>query len=210
MWKIITVCAATAFICVPSANAVYLNDSNISVSLGASMAAEPFANRTTAASLASVIDAPTATSSEDHLQSTHVWVSGGTLELDFDFGIEYDVTTVHFWNYFAEGFDVDEIDFQFFDGNNNLVGSLLDVMPALGGAGGNPIFSEDIPVAFPSNVRFVNAVLSGSNNQVDFNNIGFTAQVSDPNPNPVSEPVTLALFGLGLAGLSFARRRKFA
>ena len=205
MWKFIAACTAALCISIPSAQAIYLNNTNISVALGASMAPEPFANQTTVISLANVIDAPTAASPEDHISpTTHVWVSGGTLELDFDFAIEYDVATVHFWNYHSESFDVDEVDFQFFDGNNNFVGDLLDVMPALGGAGGNPIFAEDIPVAFPSNVRFVNVVLSGSNDEVDFNNIGFTAQVSTPVP----EPSTLAIVGLGLAGLGFARRKR--
>jgi hypothetical protein len=32
----------------------------------------------------------------------------------------------------------------------------------------------------------------------------------DPDPNPIVEPGTLALFGLGLAGLGIARRRKQA
>ena len=67
---------------------VYLNFQNITVALGASMAAEPFANRTTADSLASIIDAPSADASENHDQSTHVWVSVGSLEIDFDFLIE--------------------------------------------------------------------------------------------------------------------------
>lgn len=157
---------------------VYLNNTNISVALGASMAPEPFANRTTAASLASVIDAPTAASAENHEQSTHVWVSGGPLELDFDLRAEYDLQVLHVWNYFGEGFDVDNIDFTFYDASRTLVGTLLGVAPALGGAGGNPIFAEDIPLSFPSKVQFVNAVLTGSNGEVDFNNIGFTADIS--------------------------------
>ncbi|MEX0759566.1 MAG: PEP-CTERM sorting domain-containing protein [Tistlia sp.] len=192
---------------------IYLNDANISVALGASMSPEPFANRTTAASLASVIDAPSATAGELHLQSTHVWVSGGPLELDFDFGVEYDLTTLHFWNYHSESYDVDSIDFTFYDGTGGFVGELLDVMPALGnatGSDGDPIFAEDIALSFPSNVRYVNAFLTGSNNQVDFNNIGFTAELSDPNPDPttVPEPWTLALLTIGVAGLGFARARR--
>lgn len=175
------------------AQEVYLNESNISVALGASMAPEPFANRTTAESLANLIDAPTAASAEDHTQITHVWLSGGTLEIDFDFGIEYDLSTLHFWNYFAEGFDVDNIDFTFYDGNRDLVGTLLGVQPALGGSGGNPIFAEDIPLSFPAKVQFVNAVLSGDNSQVDFNNIGFTGVASCP-------PASWESFGDGWPG----------
>lgn len=178
---------------------VYLNDSNITVALGASMFPEPFQNRSTADSLASVIDAPTAISSEDHNQATHVWLSSGSLELDFDLGTEYDLQTLHFWNYFSEGFDVDNIDFMFFDSLGNFVGSLLGVSPALGGSGSNPIFAEDLPLSFPSKVQFVNAVLTGSNNQVDFNNIGFTAIA-------IPEPSTLIILGFGLLGFAGHRR----
>jgi len=184
-------------------NAVYLKDQNISVSLGISMASEPFANQTTAISLANIIDAPSADASENHISpTTHVWVSGGSLELDFDFGIEYDLTVLHFWNYFGESFDVDNIDFQFFDASNSLVGSLLNVSPELGGGGSNPIFAEDYRLSFPSRVQFVNAVLTGSNGEVDFNNIGFTAEVSQ-----VPLPGAVWLFLPGLLGLFQIRKK---
>ncbi len=126
------------------ANAIYLNDQNISVALGAGMAAEPSSNRTAADSLASIIDADSAASSELHNQQTHVWVNGGILRLVFDLQKEYDLTTLHFWNYHSEGFDVDDVDFEFFDGNNNSVGTLSDVAPNLGGGGSDsiPIFAE--------------------------------------------------------------------
>lgn len=199
------------------AASIYLNDQNITVALGASMAPEPFANRTAAASLASIIDAPSADAGEFHTQTTHVWVSGGPLELDFDFGAEYDLQTLHFWNYHSEGFDVDNIAFTFFNELNQLVGTLDVVDPALGnatGSDGTLIFADDYALSFPSNVRYVNAVLTGSNGQVDFNNIGFTATLSNPNPDPdpdppvgVPEPASLALLGLGLLGLGAARRR---
>lgn len=172
---------------------IYLNDTNITVALGASMAPQPFSNRTTAESLASIIDAASAASAENHLQNTHVWISGGVLEIDFDFGVEYDLTDLHFWNYFGESYDVDNIDFVFFDASMVQVGTLLGVMPALGGAGGNPIFAETIPLSFPSQVRFVNAVLTGTNGQVDFNNLGFTGALSCP-------PATSSNYGAGLAG----------
>ncbi len=179
----------------------YLNDQNITVALGSSMAPEPFSNRSTVDSLASIIDAPSATVSEEHNQSTHVWINGGTLELDFDLGTEYDLTMFHFWNYSGEGFDVDEIDFAFFDNSNNPVGSLLDVMLALGS---NPIFADDYALSFPSNVRFVNAVLSGTNNQVDFINMGFTGELSS---TVIPEPSTWTLFTLCAAVVGLSRKR---
>ena len=214
--RLAALAALAAVAAVPqAAYAVYLNDANITVALGPSMSAEPFANRATAPSLASIIDADTAASSELHNQSTHVWVSGGPLELVFDFQLEYDLTTLHFWNYHTEGFDVDNINFNFYDASNALVGSLLNVVPALGGGGSDsiPIFAQDYLLSFPSRVRYVNALLTGSNGQVDFNNIGFTGTRSDPNPDPdpgvtVSEPGTLALVSLGLLGGLAARRRR--
>ena len=207
---------------------VYLNAaSGITVSLGSSHDAAvlanptngPFANLNITASLANVINAPTATSTEFHVSpTTHVWVSGGHLELVFDFGAEYDLSTLHFWNYHSENYDVDKIVFTFYDGAWELVGSLTEE-PRLGntdGSDGTPITPEDYALDFPTNVRYVNAWLTGSNGQVDFNNIGFTAVLSDPNPDPnpdpdpigVPEPASLALLGLGLAGLGMARRRR--
>jgi hypothetical protein len=189
---------------------VYLNFSNISVALGPSMpvgeaADTSFENRTTSASLASIIDLPTAASGELHNQSTHVWLeqSLSALELDFDFGVEYDLTTLHFWNYHTENFDVDNIAFTFFNAAHVQVGT-LNSSPALGGGGSDaiPIFAQDYALNFPSNVRYVNAVLTGTNSEVDFNNIGFTAELS----NPVPEPAMLSLLGLGLAALGRTRR----
>lgn len=202
-----------------SANATpaYLNESNITVALGASHDAAvinnptfgPFANVSIAQSLSNIIDAPSATAGELHNQATHVWVTGGSLELDFDFGVEYDLTTLHFWNYHSEGFDVDDIVFTFFNSAFVQVG-LLNVQPLLGnstGSDADPIFAEDYALSFPSNVRYVNALLTGSNNQVDFNNIGFTAELSNPDPNLVPEPSVLMLLGLGLVSLRLMRRQ---
>ena len=185
---------------VANADTIYLNDQNITVSLGSSMAAEPFENQTTAISLANVIDAPSADASESHVSpTTHVWVSGGSLELDFDFGVEFDLTALHFWNYFGEAFDVDNIDFVFSDASMSFVGELLNVEPALGSGGSNPIFAEDFALSFPSKVRFVNVVLTGTNGEVDFNNIGFTA---------IPEPSTALLLASGLLAMAVGQRRR--
>lgn len=203
----LAVLAAAAAVMTPAAaNEVYLNDQNMTVSLGASMSAEPFANRSTADSLASIIDAPSAAAGEFHTQSTHVWVSGGVLELDFDLLTEYDLTTLHFWNYHSEGWDVDNVDFSFYDAARNPVGTLAGVEPALGnatGSDGTLIFAEDFALSFPSKVRYVNAVLSGSNGQVDFNNLGFTGTVT-----VVPEPATALLLLAGVGGLAARMRHR--
>ena len=194
---VILLLSSTAF-----AAPIYLNIDNISVSVGAGTTAttsnNTFAN---GATIDKVIDAPTADAAEFHNQSTHIWFSGGGLELLFDFGQQYDLSILHFWNYNGEGFDVDNIDFTFFDGSNNQVGDLT-IQPALGAS--PAIFAQDISLAAPLNVRYVTAFLTGSNNQVDFQNMGFTASLSTDrclvNPqdpvcqNPIPEPWTLSLF----------------
>jgi hypothetical protein len=188
---------------------VYLNEANISVAVGPGTSPGSFNNTFNGGqTINKVIDAPSADAVEFHNQTTHIWFTadqvGGGLELLFDFGQEFDLTTLHFWNYTGEGFDVDNIDFKLFNGANTQVGA-LSIAPALGSSSG--ILAQDIALAAPLNVQFVTTFLSGSNRQVDFQNIGFTGEVSTPQP-PVSvaEPGLISLFMLGLFGL-FARRR---
>ncbi|MFG0305780.1 MAG: GC-type dockerin domain-anchored protein [Phycisphaerales bacterium JB040] len=159
------------------AQPIYLNDdAGVTVSLGASMAAEPFANRSTADSLASIINLDSASDVDTHAQSTHVWVSGGHLEVDFDLGDSYDLTTMHFWNYYTETYDVDNIDMVFYNESGVEIGQPIGIQPQM--SSGNPVVAEHIAVDFPSGVRFINMVLSGTNNQVDFQNLGFTGMLS--------------------------------
>ena len=163
---------------------VYLNESNITVEVGPNTSPGSFNNTfSNGATINKVIDAPSADAEEFHNQSTHIWFTsdevGGGLELLFDFQIEYDLSTLHFWNYTAESYDVDNVDFTFFNGANAEVGS-VSVQPALGSSPG--ILAEHIQLTAPLNVRYVTAVLSGSNTEVDFQNIGFTADVSVPEP----------------------------
>ncbi|MFT5423857.1 MAG: hypothetical protein ACI89L_001648 [Phycisphaerales bacterium] len=160
--------AATAI-----AGPIYLNDDvGVTVALGASMSAEPFQNRSTANSLASIINLDSAAQADTHDQSTHVWVSGVSLELKFDLGTPYDLTTMHFWNYFTETYDVDGIDMIFFNEAGDEIGQLLDLEPQV--SSGNPVVAENIAIDFPPGVRFINMTLSGTNGEVDFQNIGFT------------------------------------
>lgn len=189
-----------------SAAPIYLNKDNISVSLGASMAAEPFVNTSTAQALNNVIDAASASATETHSQASHVWINSQPLELDFDLGIEYDLTALHLWNYHTETYDVDAIDFKFYDSSNNLVGNLVS-NPDLGV--GVVQSAQTYTLNFPTRVRFVNAILSGSNGQVDFNNIGFTGEVSPPVsavPLPAGLPLLAAALGM-FAALRTRRSR---
>ncbi len=192
-----------------AAQSQYLNDSNIAVEVGAGTSPGSFNNTfVNGASIVKVIDADSAAATEFHNQSTHIWYTasqpGGGLELRFDFQTEYDLATLHFWNYTSEDFDVDNIAFTFFDGLNQQVGT-LSIAPALGTNPG--ITAQDIGLAAPLNVRYVTATLTGSNQQVDFQNIGFTAVASTPT-TPVPEPSTYALMMLGLAAVAAAARRR--
>ena len=183
-----------------SAVPVYLNQSNITVEVGANTSPGTFNNTfANGATIDKVIDAPSADAEEFHDQATHIWFTadevGGGLELIFNFGLDYDITTLHFWNYTGEAYDVDNIDFTFFNYANNQVGS-LSIQPDLGSSGG--IEAQDIDLPAPLNVRRVTAFLTGSNREVDFQNIGFTAEVS------AVQPVPEAASTLGLMALAFA------
>ncbi|MFK8031626.1 MAG: thrombospondin type 3 repeat-containing protein [Gammaproteobacteria bacterium] len=163
---------------------VYLNSSNINVSVGDGTSPGTFNNTFDGSqTINKVIDAPSADAEEFHNQTTHVWYSasanGGGLELEFDLLGAYNITTLHFWNYTAEGFDVDNIEFSFFNGDSS-VGSLT-IQPELGSSPG--ITAQDIILDAPLNVTSVVAFLTGSNRQVDFQNIGFTASNSSDNDN---------------------------
>ena len=197
---------ATGAWAVPS----YLNIANISVTVGPGTSPGTFNNTfNSGATIDKVIDAPSAEAEEFHNQSTHIWFTavevGGGLELMFDFGTEYDITTLHFWNYNGEDYDVDNIEFDFFDMAHNPVGA-LSIQPALGAS--PAIVAQHIALAAPLNVQFVTAFLTGDNRQVDFQNIGFTAELSESQPPPANVPdagSTLSFLALGLLTVRFAR-----
>jgi hypothetical protein len=202
-----TTLVVTALLSTPTLAATYLNNTNSTVTVGAGTSEGTFNNTFSGtATIEKVIDEPTAEAEEFHNQATHIWFTaneiGGGLELLFDFQSEYDITTLHFWNYTSESYDVDNVSFTFFNGSNDWVGA-LDIAPDLGSSPG--IKAQNIALPAPLNVRYVNAFLTGSNRQVDFQNIGFTASVSSPVP----EPSTSLLFSLGaLTLLLGAKRRK--
>jgi len=195
-----------SFFISPMANSapIYLNNQNITVTVGAGTSAGSFNNTFNGGNtIEKVIDASSADTEEFHNQTTHIWFTadqiGGGLELKFDFNQQYDITSLHMWNYTGEGFDVDNIDFTFFDNANDQVGA-LSITPALGSSPG--IQAEDIFLTAPLNVKSVTAFLTGSNRQVDFQNIGFTAEVSQ-----VPLPAATWLFASGLLGLFQIKRK---
>ena len=201
---------------------VYLNADNISVSVGAGTSPGTFNNTVSASGFATlaeaigkVIDAPSATASEDHTQASHIWFTatslGGGLELIFDFGVSYDITTLHFWNYAFNNFSVDQVDFSFFNSVGALIGTQT-INPLPSGSESN-ITAQDYALVSPLNTRSVVAFLTGDNRQVDFQNIGFTADVTDPTldpdfePSPVPLPASAFLLTAALGGLVAMRRK---
>ncbi len=163
---------------------IYLNIDNISVSVGNGTSAGTFNNTFgSGQTIDKVIDAPSAVAEEFHNQTTHIWftadVVGGGLELEFDLQGAYNLTTLHFWNYTSEGYDVDNIEFNLFNGNTSV--GTLTIEPALGSSSG--IEAQDIVLDAPLNVTSVVVFLSGSNREVDFQNIGFTASNSTDDDN---------------------------
>ena len=186
------------------AQALYLNYLNMTVALGPSMAPEPFVNTTTAVALANAIDAPSADAGEIHISpDTHVWINSAPLELVFTFNDDYDLETLHFWNYFTEQYDVDNINFEFRNAASAVVGA-FDFAPDTGTSA--PETAQDYGLSFPERVRSVTAIFTGTNGEVDFNNIGFTASVSAPVPVPAAG----GLLAAGLVGLAAVRRRRRA
>lgn len=208
--------AMTIMASAASAAPVYLNQDNISVSVGPNTSPGSFNNTfDNGQTINKVIDAPSADAEEFHTQTTHIWFTadevGGGLELVFDFlGVSYDITTLHFWNFTSENFDVDEVAFSFFDAADTLIGTET-IFPELGSSPG--IKAQDITLASPLNTRSVTAFLTGTNRQVDFQNIGFTATLSDPDNDPDQPTVVplpaggLLLIG-SLGALGLLRRRK--
>lgn len=93
------------------------------------------------------------------------------------------------------------------DGSGELLASLdIPITPSDGGdPSGNfsPFF--DIGVAFDGVAQSVS--FAGVQNQIGFDNITFGSDVAVVNPNPVSAPLTFAMFGLALTGLAFSRRK---
>ncbi|MEL6294410.1 MAG: PEP-CTERM sorting domain-containing protein [Pseudomonadota bacterium] len=183
---------------------VYLNKDNISVSVGSNTGPGSSNNTFSGGqTIEKVIDAPAADAVDDHNQTTHIWYSfpdpSDGLELIFDFGVSYDIATLHFWNYFGESFDVDQVDFSFFNSLGDLIGTET-ILPPLGSSTGN--LATDIALVSPLNTRTVSAFLTGTNGQVDFQNIGFTAAVSDPNLDPEAPMSAVPLPATGLMMLS--------
>lgn len=114
---------------------------------------------------------------EEHNQQSHVWWNPAPLELIFEFNDEYFLTSIHFWNYFTEQFDVDQIDFVFYSAAEIEVGRQT-VNPSMGqnsaGQNANDIVAEIIDLDIGNIlIKKVEATLTSSNGELDFQNFVF-------------------------------------
>ena len=162
---------------VPTTAGIQLCPSNVTVQVGPrSNPSGGFVNVNEAQSLKNAIECRDVNDPEVHTQATHVWWNPAPLELIFTFDRPYDLQSLNFWNYFGESYDVDEIVMDFYDESDNFVDQ-VQYFPILGqGPNGNsnPVlaevftFSQVIP-----NVRRVEALISSTNNEIDFQNFVF-------------------------------------
>ncbi|MFA6009469.1 MAG: PEP-CTERM sorting domain-containing protein [Desulfobacteraceae bacterium] len=94
-----------------------------------------------------------------------------------------------------------------YDINDTLLANLI--LPTTPSTGGDPSgdFSPfyQLGVAFNGTASYVS--FAGVQNQIGFDNITF-GSVTPGGGDPVPEPATMLLFGLGIAGLSATKRRR--
>lgn len=92
---------------------------------------------------------------------------------------------------------------EFYDSSNNLVGTLTgsDVTAF---ANGDQGAAGTFYVSINSDVAFNRVVATSSEHAFEIDNISFNQTIPSP------EPITLSLFGAGLAGLGLVRRRRKA
>lgn len=192
---------------------VYLNNMNTDVRVGPATSNGGSFNNTADGytslheALVKVVDAPSPDASQDHTQSSHIWWTApddnGVLELILSFDRTYSLKKLHFWNYAFDSFSADHVKLNFFRWPGSLVGNLeFDLLPS---GSEDAILAQEF--AFPStyhDVKLVSVLLSGTNGEVDFQNIAFSGTLTKPIPLPASGAMLLGSFGL----LSALRRRK--
>ena len=106
-----------------SAAPIYLNDvAGVSVGLNS--------GALSGGQLPNIIDAPDASASEPHSGSTHAYISGNGAQMDlrFDLGADYTLTTFYLWNYEPGlSWSVDTFDIDFLAADMSGIGTFSGV-----------------------------------------------------------------------------------
>ena len=154
-----------------NAASIYLNnDAGVSVSLNSGVLS--------GGSLSVIIDADSATESNNHTQSTHAFVTGNGAQMDlrFDLGAAYNLQTAYLWNIdetIYPDWGVTAMHIEFFDRNLASLGTYDS--PAITSGGNGDPFAEDFGLGGILGVRYVDVLLTGGTDGVDITNFGFTA-----------------------------------
>lgn len=128
--------------------------------------------------------------------TTYLTTGVGSVELDFSQNMTYFGLL---WGS-IDGYN----SIAFYDGAT-LLGS-FNGNDILAGANGDQGVNGTLYVNFVSDTLFNRVVLSSSQYAFEFDNVAYNQTIDRDTPAP--EPMTLSLFGAGLAGVALRRRRK--
>jgi len=130
--------------------------------------------------------------------TTYLTTGVGSVELDFSQQMTY---LGVLWGS-IDGYN----SITFYNGNTFLAS--FNGTDILSGANGDQGVNGTLYVNFLSDTTFNRVVLSSTSYAFEFDNVAYNQSL--PNQVPAPEPITLSLFGAGLAGLGALRRRRKA
>lgn len=128
--------------------------------------------------------------------TTYLTTGVGSVELDFSQNLTYFGVL---WGS-IDGYN----SIAFYDGNTLL--QSFSGNDILSGANGDQGVNGTLYVNFTSDTVFDKVVFSSSQYAFEFDNVAYNQSIDNQVPAP--EPVTLSLFGAGLAGMGALRRRR--
>lgn len=129
--------------------------------------------------VANITDAPSALSFDPHTEQSHVWGQDEPVSLLLELDNTYYIEQMHFWNFTGEGYDVDEIKATFY----NEADAVIKEVTVAPQTGFESILAEDFAID-AAGVSYIRVVLSATNNEVEFQNLGFSGWVEPQQAAP--------------------------